>query len=192
MLERTRWVTTVYVDDKEMGTNRSLVAPHDCDLGILTPGGRLSIRIDNRMQQPAYRFDGHSVSDAEGSTWNGIVGRIELAATSPVWIDDAQVFPNVEGTSRRRSRCASAMRRATPARDAVSRFRNNHRAGNVGLDERWAMRRSMWLPGATAVERVHAGAAAPDAEAEWAFGGRPPRPDVWPARDQVRWASTSC
>ena len=42
-----------------------------------------------------YRPDGHSVSDAEGSTWNGIVGRIELAATSPVWIDDAQVFPNV-------------------------------------------------------------------------------------------------
>jgi beta-galactosidase len=95
-LERTRWVTTVYVDDVEMGTNRSLVAPHDCDLGMLTPGKhRLSIRIDNRMQQPAYRFDGHSVSDGEGGTWNGIVGRIELAATSPVWIEDAQVFPNV-------------------------------------------------------------------------------------------------
>src|ERR1039457_1211333 len=99
-LERTRWVTTVYLDDKEMGTNRSLVAPHDCDLGMLTPGKhRLSIRIDNRMQQPAYRFDGHGVSDAEGSTWNGIVGRIELAATSPVWIDDAQVFPNVANKS---------------------------------------------------------------------------------------------
>ena len=100
MLERTRWVTTVYVDDKEMGTCRSLVAPHDCDLGILTPGRhRLSICVDNRMQQPPYRYDAHSVSDAEGSTWNGIVGRIELAATSPVWIDDAQVFPNVENKS---------------------------------------------------------------------------------------------
>ena len=99
-LERTRWVTTVYVDDKEMGTCRSLVAPHDCDLGILTPGRhRLSICVDNRMQQPPYRYDAHSVSDAEGSTWNGIVGRIELAATSPVWIDDAQVFPNLENKS---------------------------------------------------------------------------------------------
>jgi hypothetical protein len=99
-LERTRWVTTVYLDDKEMGTNRSLVAPHDCDLGIVAPGKhRLSIRIDNRMQQPAYRFDGHSVSDAEGGTWNGIVGRIELAVTSPVWIEDAQVFPNVANKS---------------------------------------------------------------------------------------------
>jgi hypothetical protein len=95
-LERTRWQTDVYLDDKFIGSNRSLVAPHDFELGFLSPGRhRLSIRIDNRMLQPAYRPDGHSVSDAEGSTWNGIVGRIELSATFPVWIDDAQVFPNV-------------------------------------------------------------------------------------------------
>ena len=31
-------------------------------------------------------------------TWgnmNGIVGRIELGATPPVWIEDAQVYPNI-------------------------------------------------------------------------------------------------
>jgi hypothetical protein len=95
-LERTRWQTDVYVDGRLLGSNRSLVAPHDFDLGLLSPGRhRLSIRIDNRMLPPPYRPDGHSVSDAEGSTWNGIVGRIELSATSPVWIDDVQVFPNV-------------------------------------------------------------------------------------------------
>jgi beta-galactosidase len=98
-LERTRWQTTVYLDDKEIGECHSLVAPHDFDLGILAPGRhRLSIRIDNRMILP-YRPDGHSVSDGEGGTWNGIVGRIELAVTSPVWIEDAQVFPNVEAKS---------------------------------------------------------------------------------------------
>ena len=42
-----------------------------------------------------YRPDAHSVSDSLGSSWNGIAGKIELTATSPVWIDDAQVFPNV-------------------------------------------------------------------------------------------------
>jgi hypothetical protein len=95
-LERTRWQTDVYVDERLVGSNRSLVAPHEFDLGLLGPGRhRLSIRIDNRMLQPAYRADGHAVSDAEGSTWNGIVGRIELSATSPVWIEDAQVYPNV-------------------------------------------------------------------------------------------------
>ena len=96
LLERTRWQTDVYLGDKLVGSNRSLVAPHEFDLGVLTPGKHLlSIRIDNSMLSPAYRPDGHAVSDGEGSTWNGIVGRIELSATSPVWIADAQVFPNI-------------------------------------------------------------------------------------------------
>jgi len=100
-LERTRWQTTVYLDEREVGSCHTLVAPHDYDLGVLATGmHRLSIRIDNRMILP-YRPDGHSVSDGEGGTWNGIVGRIELAATSPVWIDDAQVFPNVATKSAR-------------------------------------------------------------------------------------------
>ena len=98
-LERTRWQTTVYLDEKEIGTCHSLVAPHEYDLGVITPGShRLTIRIDNRMIL-VYRPDGHSVSDGEGGAWNGIVGRIELAATSPVWIEDAQVFPSVAGKS---------------------------------------------------------------------------------------------
>jgi hypothetical protein len=98
-LERTRWQTTVYLDEREIGSCHSLIAPHDFDLGTLAPGKhRLSIRIDNRMILP-YRPDGHSVSDGEGGTWNGIVGRIELAATSPGWIEDAQVYPNVAGKS---------------------------------------------------------------------------------------------
>lgn len=96
LLERTRWRTDVYLDGELIGSDRSLVAPHEFDLGILRPGRHLlTIRIDNRMLTPAYRPDGHAVSDGEGSTWNGIVGRIELSATSPVWIADAQVFPNL-------------------------------------------------------------------------------------------------
>lgn len=102
LLERTRWQTDVYLDDKFIGSNRSLVAPHGFDLGVVAPGRhRLTIRIDNRMLSPAYRPDGHAVSDAEGSTWNGIVGRIELSATPTVWIADAQVFPDIAAKSAR-------------------------------------------------------------------------------------------
>jgi beta-galactosidase len=99
ILERAHWETTVWIDDKQIGKNNSLVAPHDYELGQLTPGPHhLTIRIDNRMILP-YRPDGHSVSDHLGGTWNGIVGTIALSATSPVWIDDAQVFPDIEKKS---------------------------------------------------------------------------------------------
>ena len=65
---------------------------------MLTPGKhRLTIRVDNRMQLPAagHLIDSHSISDSLGAAWNGIVGKIELRATSPVWIEDLQVFPHV-------------------------------------------------------------------------------------------------
>jgi len=100
LLERARWQTDVYIGDRLAGSNRSLVAPHVFDLGRLEPGTHLlTIRINNSMLKPDYRPDGHAVSDAEGSTWNGIVGRIELSATAPVWIDDAQVFPDLGARS---------------------------------------------------------------------------------------------
>ena len=100
-LERAHWETRVWVDEKAYPANNSLVAPHVFDLGILAPGKhRLTIRIDNRriVAEPndnGHANDGHSVSDALGASWNGIAGRIELSSTSPVWIDDAQAFPNV-------------------------------------------------------------------------------------------------
>ena len=129
-LERTRWQTDVYVDDKLMGSSRSLVAPHQFELGILSPGRhRLSIRVDNRMLQPPYRPDGHSVSDAEGSTWNGIVGRIDISATSPVWIDEAQVFPNV---AKRSAEVRVRIGNLT-GRSGAGRLR----AGTVSAPVRW-------------------------------------------------------
>ena len=93
-LERPRWQTTVWFDEKKIGSRRSLVAPHEFDLGIVQPGEhRLTILVDNSMILP-YRSDAHGVSDSLGMSWNGITGRIELNATTLVWIDDAQVFPN--------------------------------------------------------------------------------------------------
>jgi hypothetical protein len=94
-LERPHWETTVWLDDRKIGSERSLVAPHVYDLGAVSPGRhRLTIRVDNRMIMP-YRPDAHSVSDSLGASWNGIVGRIDLSDTARVWIDDAQVFPNL-------------------------------------------------------------------------------------------------
>ena len=94
-LERPHWETTVWLDGKKIGSDRSLVAPHVYELGTLTAGRhQLTIRVDNRMIMP-YRPDAHSVSDSLGASWNGIVGRIELDDTGRVWVDSAQVFPNL-------------------------------------------------------------------------------------------------
>ena len=81
-LERPRWGSTVWIDDRQVGSNLSLVAAHEYDLGLLAPGWhRVSVRVDNRMLM-AYRPDAHAVSDSLGMSWNGIVGKLELRATS--------------------------------------------------------------------------------------------------------------
>lgn len=108
-LERPRWESTVWVDGRAVGSARSLVAPHEFELGVLKPGvHRLSIRLDNRMivsdpKDNGHMPDAHAVSDALGSTWNGIAGRIELRSTPLVWISNAQAFPNVANRSVRLS-----------------------------------------------------------------------------------------
>lgn len=101
-LERPRWESTVWINDSEVGSMRSLVAPHEFDLGVLEPGvHRLTVRLDNRMivQDPrgnnGHMPDAHAVSDALGSTWNGIAGKLELRSTPQVWLADVQAFPNV-------------------------------------------------------------------------------------------------
>lgn len=96
-LERCRWVTTVWLDDRRIGSQDSLIAPHVFDFGTgIAPGNhRLTICVDNTVKINLGPF----VSALLGGTWgnmNGIVGRIELAATPPVWIDDVQVYPDVE------------------------------------------------------------------------------------------------
>ena len=96
-LERCRWVTTVWLDDKRIGSQDSLIAPHVYDFGAgVAPGKhRLTICVDNTVKINLGKF----VSALFGGTWgnmNGIIGRIELAATPPVWIDDVQVYPDVD------------------------------------------------------------------------------------------------
>ena len=95
-LERPHWETTVWLDDRRIGSNNSLATAHVYDLGAgIAPGThRLTIRVDNRVII-AVGPNAHSISDHTQSNWNGIVGRIELAAVSPVWISDVQIYPDI-------------------------------------------------------------------------------------------------
>ena len=139
-LERPRWESTVWIDDREIGSARSLVAPHQFDLGVLAPGPhRLTIRLDNRMiiRDPegdnGHMPDAHAVSDALGSTWNGIAGKIELRWTPKVWLSDVQAFPNVADKS---VRLKVKLGNATGERGQRQAQGRQDRNG-CGLDRRW-------------------------------------------------------
>jgi len=96
-LERCHWESRVWIDDKPAGIRDSLSTPHVYDLtGLLSPGQHLlTIRVDNSIKYDVGE-NAHSVSDHTQSNWNGIVGRIELNATDKVYIDDVQVYPDIE------------------------------------------------------------------------------------------------
>lgn len=95
-LERVHWSSTVWLDGKKVGFDDCLSAPHVYELGMLEPGKHtLSIRVDNRMLK-TIRADAHSITDSTQTDWNGIIGRIELIATSPVYISDAKVFTDID------------------------------------------------------------------------------------------------
>jgi hypothetical protein len=95
VLERPHWKTAVWLDERACGSNDSLSVPHEYNLGVgVAPGSHvLTIRVDNTVV-PDIGENSHSVSDHTQGNWNGIVGRIELRANEPVWIDDLQVFPS--------------------------------------------------------------------------------------------------
>ena len=96
LLERPHWKTTAWLDDREIGSNDSLSVAHEYDLGISISSGshRLTIRVDNTVA-PDIGQNSHSITDHTQGNWNGIVGRIELKSTAPVWIEDVQVQPRI-------------------------------------------------------------------------------------------------
>src|ERR1019366_1137446 len=96
-LERVRWVTQVWLDGQFMVSQDSLIAPHVYDFGVgVLPGKhRLTICVDNTVKLKLGRFVSALFGGTPGNL-NGIIGRIELDATPPVWIDGVQVYPDVD------------------------------------------------------------------------------------------------
>jgi hypothetical protein len=96
-LERVHWESRVWVDEVEVSSNDRLSVPHEHDLSrYLTAGKhRITVRVDNRMLVNV-GVNSHSVSDHTQGNWNGIVGKIELRAMEPVWVEDVQVYPDVD------------------------------------------------------------------------------------------------
>ena len=96
--ERCHWETTVWLDGKEIGMQNSLATPHVFDITKYASAGAhvLTIRVDNRIKNINVGQNSHSVSDHTQSNWNGIIGKLYVAAYSPVYIHQVDLFPDIE------------------------------------------------------------------------------------------------
>ena len=97
-LERCHWETRLWVDGKEAGMQNSLGTPHIYTLSeLLTPGKHwLTLCVDNRIKEIDPGVNSHSVSDHTQTNWNGIVGKLFLQARPTLFIENIQVFPDIE------------------------------------------------------------------------------------------------
>ena len=110
-LERAMWQTDAWLGDHYLGMQDSLCVPHRFDLTeYLTPGKhKLTIRIDNRLKfnvghEPIgdpqrggwSRMWAMSLTEESQGNWNGIIGRMELQVTDPVWIERVEAHPDIE------------------------------------------------------------------------------------------------
>jgi len=144
-LERPHWQTTVWLDNKLLGSDRSLFTPHIYELGAgLRPGKhRLTIRVDNRMVVDVGE-NSHCVSDHTQGNWNGIVGDIRLDATPLVWIADLQAYPKlptrtvlVRGAIRTLTGKPGTGKLRLRAEEAVERGNFVPRPEAIEMDVRW-------------------------------------------------------
>jgi len=91
-LERAHWESRLWIDGEEIGMQDSLSVPHEFDLtGKLTSGRhRLTLRVDNSTKIKVGQW-AHSITDEVMGNWNGIIGRIELRAFDPVFLENVRV-----------------------------------------------------------------------------------------------------
>jgi hypothetical protein len=97
-LERVIWKTQVWIDGKETGSEESLSAPQRFHLNALTKPGKhlLVIRIDNSKQYDiTHRDMAHAYTDGTQIIWNGVIGKLQLTAKDPLYIDHVQTYPDV-------------------------------------------------------------------------------------------------
>ena len=102
-LERPHWESTIWINDRMIGSENYLATPHTYRLpeGLVTGEHIISIRIDNRIKNIDVGVDAHSISDNTQTNWNGIIGNIRVEARPKVMIENLKITPNVENKSIR-------------------------------------------------------------------------------------------
>ncbi len=98
-LERPHIISTLYINDKEVGTRNSLCVAHEYDITDYVKPGKeatIALRVDNDHRKVGVGQDSHSVTDQTQGNWNGIVGRIELQSTPKVFAEQVAIYPDIK------------------------------------------------------------------------------------------------
>ena len=84
--------------EKKLVCKTALSTPHVFDITKYASAGehRLTICVDNRIKNIDVGQNSHSISDHTQSNWNGMIGKLYVAAYSPVYINRVDLFPDIE------------------------------------------------------------------------------------------------
>ena len=99
--ERTHWLSSVWVDTKEVSRIDYISVPHNHELtDFITPGKkhRITVCIDNRYRYDTHKWN-HAHTEFTQINWNGILGEMKLVAVDPVCIEELQPYPRVADRS---------------------------------------------------------------------------------------------
>lgn len=95
-LERVLWQSKVFVDGKEITVQDALGTPHLHEIGKITSGKHtLAIEVNNDMIHNI-GDKGHAYGDYTQGIWNGILGRMELQAKAPTYIQHVRTTSDIE------------------------------------------------------------------------------------------------
>lgn len=95
--ERTHWLSSIFVDTKEVSKLDYISVPHSHELTDFVKPGKthlITLCIDNRYQYDTHKWN-HAHTEFTQINWNGILGEMKLIAVDPVYVDDMQLYPDV-------------------------------------------------------------------------------------------------
>lgn len=117
-MERTR-LTTLWLDDQEIGSRDSLNTPHIYELTDQLRAGRhtITVRVDN-TDYPTK--GGHLTSPDTQTNWNGITGRIELQFYGESYLSGIRLDPDLSSRTVTITACLNSNIEGTVAVTAAS------------------------------------------------------------------------
>ncbi len=95
--ERAHWLSSIFVDTKEVSKLDYISVPHCHELTDFVKPGKthlITLCIDNRYQYDTHKWN-HAHTEFTQINWNGILGEMKLIAVDPVYVDDMQLYPDV-------------------------------------------------------------------------------------------------